>query len=245
MAQGHREIGWRPSARVIAIAAGTLIAASWPVPARAQPASTKPAPEEQRAARAANEAVWAKAAETRTNFTVRGLRLGMTLQELESKLGSEVVEIRPERKPDWKPPAYSAYEETLRLSDGSKFTVAFSSPVTGGVGGLVMYEQTLRDGPLPEKLMADLTARYGAPDERGASGWWLTWHLKSRLPVADNMGSFLKIHFRTGQDGKVEYFRAVLNDYKFMLQDEQKAADARREASRREYERQKSDAVKF
>ena len=108
-----------------------------------------------------------------------------------------------------------------------------------------MYEQTLRDGPMPDKLMADLTARYGAPDERGASGWWLTWHLKSRVPVADNLGSFLKIHFRTGQDGKVDYFRAVLNDYKFMLQDEQRAADARREADRREYERQKSDGVKF
>lgn len=55
----------------------------------------------------------------------------------------------------------------------------------------------------------------------------------------------MRIHFRTGQDGKVDYFRAVLNDYKFMLQDEQSAAAARREADRREYERRKSDAVKF
>jgi hypothetical protein len=227
------------------IAAAGLIAAASAVPANAQAPAAKATPQEQQTARAAKQAAWAKAAETRTDFMVRGLRLGMTLPELESKLGSEIVEIRPERKPDWRAPAYAAYTETLRLSDGAKFTVAFSSPVTGSVGGMVMYEQTLRDGPMPDKLMAELTARYGAPDERGASGWWLTWHLKSHVPVPDNLGSFLKIHFRTGQDGKVDYFRAVLNDYKFMMQDEQNAAGARREADRREYERRKSVAVKF
>ena len=222
-----------------------LIAGAWAIPAVAQAPGAKATPEEQQAARAAKQAAWAKAAEARTDFVVRGLRLGMTLPELEGKLGSDVTEINPARKPDWKAPAYGAYTETLRLSDGSKFTVTFSSPVTGSIGGMVMYEQTLRDGPLPDKLMADLTARYGPPDERGASGWWLTWHLKSRVPVADNLGSFLKIHFRTGQDGKVDYFRAVLNDYKFMLMDEQKAADARREADRRDADRRKSDTVKF
>ncbi|MGZ5257837.1 MAG: hypothetical protein ACXWC0_09390 [Burkholderiales bacterium] len=202
-------------------------------------------PDEQRAARAAQQAAWAKAAEARTDFTVRGVGLGMTLPEFERKLGAEVVEVRPERKAGWKPPAYSAYEETLCLADGSKLTAKFSSPVNGSLGGVIMYEQTLRDGPTPEKLLSDLTARYGAPDERGASGWWLTWHLKSRVPVADNLGSFLKVHFRTGQDGKVEYFRAVLNDYKFMMLDEQNAAESRRWADRRDYGRQKSDSVKF
>src|SRR5262245_19707782 len=97
-----------------------LTTTAWTLGAVAQTAATKPTPEEQRAARAAKQAGWAKAAEARTDFAVRGLRLGMTLPELESKLGAEVVEIRPERKPDSKPPAYSAYEETLRLSDGSK-----------------------------------------------------------------------------------------------------------------------------
>jgi hypothetical protein len=243
MAEKHRTAFQRLTTYPRWIAAGVITA--WTITAVAQTPATKPTQEEQRAARAAKQAVWAKAAEARTDFTVRGLRLGMTLPELENKLGSEVVEIRPGRKPDWKPPAYSAYEETLRLSDGAKFTVAFSSPVTGGAGGMIMYEQTLRDGPTPEKLLADLTARYGPPDERGASGWWLTWHLKSRVPVPDNLGSFLKIHFRTGPDGKVDYFRAVLNDYKFMMMDEQKAAEARRDADRREADRRKSEAVKF
>jgi hypothetical protein len=245
MAGKQNETSCRLAPCLMAMAAAGLIAAAWAVPAGAQTPAAKATPEEQQAARVAKQAAWAKAAETRADFMVRGLRLGMTLPELESKLGSEVVEIRPERKPGWKAPAYAAYTETLRLSDGSKFTVAFSSPLTGSLGGMIMYEQTLRDGPIPDKLMAELIARYGAPDERGASGWWLTWHLKSRAPVPDNLGSFLKIHFRTGQDGKVDYFRAVLNDYKFMMQDEQHAATARREADRREYERGKSDAVKF
>ena len=225
-------------ARLVVVAAAGLIAAG-SVPSGAQTS------DEKRAARVANEAAWAKAAATRTDFMVRGLRLGMTLPELEGKLGAEIVEIQPKRRTDWKPPAFYPYEETLRLSDGSKVTVAFSSPVTGGLGGMIMYEQTLRDGPPPEKLMADLTGRYGEPDERGASGWWLTWHLKSTAPVTDGRGSFLKVHFRTGTDGKVDYFRAVLNDYKFMQLDEQKAFAARREADRREAETRKSDAVKF
>jgi hypothetical protein len=235
----------KPEPRLAAITVAALFVAFWGTPANPQTPAVKATPDEQQATRAAKQAAWAKAAETRSEFTVRELRLGMTLPELESKLGTEIVEISPPRKPDWKAPAYGAYTETLRLSDGSKFTVTFSSPVTGSIGGLVMYEQTLRDGPLPEKLMADLTGRYGSPDERGASGWWLTWHLRSRAPVPDHLGSFLKIHFRTGQDGKVDYFRAVLNDYKFMMMDEQKAAEARREADRREADRRKSDAVKF
>jgi hypothetical protein len=231
--------GW-----IVAVGIALLLAAP-SFGCAAELAQGRATPDEQRAARAAQQAAWVKAAEARTDFTVRGVRLGMTLPELESKLGSEVAEVRPERKPGWKPPAYSAYQETLRLADGSKLTAGFSSPVSGSLGGMIMYEQTLRDGPTPEKLLGELTARYGAPDERGASGWWLTWHLKSRAPVADNLGSFLKIHFRTGEDGKVEYFRAVLNDYKFMMLDEQSAAESRRSAERRDYERQKSDNVKF
>jgi hypothetical protein len=227
------------------MAVGALFAARPLACVGGEPAAARPALDEQRAARAVQQAAWVKAAEARTDFTVRGVRLGTTLPELESKLGSEIAEIRPERKPGWKPPAYYTYEETLRLTDGSKLTAAFSSPVSGSLGGMIMYEQTLRDGPTPEKLLADLTTRYGAPDERGASGWWLTWHLTSRVPVADHLGSFLKVHFRTGPDGKVDYFRAVLNDYKFMMQDEQNAAEARRAAHRRDSERQKSDSVKF
>ena len=195
--------------------------------------------------RAAQQAEWAKRAATRTGWEVRGLRLGMTLPELESKLGRDVVEIQPKRRADWQPPAYYAYEEKLRLGDGALFTVAFASPITGGVAGTVMYEQTLSDGPAPDALMKDLVARYGEPDERGASGWWLTWHLKSRVPVPDGLGAFLKVHFRTSKDGKVDYFRAVLNDYKFMMQDESNAAEARRAAERREFERRQSDSVKF
>jgi hypothetical protein len=119
-------------------------------------------PGERPATRTEKSAAWAKAAQSRTSFTIRGLRLGMTLAELEAKLGAEVVEVRPERLQGWKLPEFTSYEETLRLSDGAKLTVTFSSPVTGAVGGVVLYEQTLRDGPTPEKMLADLNDRYGA-----------------------------------------------------------------------------------
>jgi len=63
---------------------------------------------------------------------------------------------------------------------------------------------------------------------------------------SDWLDSLKSLNFDSmSQDGKVDYFRAVLNDYKFMYLDEQKAAEARREASRREADGRKSDAVKF
>lgn len=244
-------IGRTGSIAALVAAAVALGGAGATAPAHAwgeKPDGSKPAqqtPEQVRAARAAKEAAWAKAAAGRTDFQIRGLKLGMTLPELESKLGGEIVEIEPRRKPDWRLPAFSQYPERLRLSDGTRVSVTFSSPMTGSIAGTVMVEQTLRDGPAPEALLADLVKRYGETDERGASGWWLTWHLKSRVPVPDGLGSFLKVHFRTGKDGKVDYFRAVLNDYKFMMQDEQNAAGARRESERQEYERQRSGTVKF
>lgn len=195
--------------------------------------------------RAQQRLAWAEAAEARKGWQVRGLGLGLTLAEAEGQLGAEIAKITPERKPDWRPPAYAPYEEVVQLADGSQFTLTFGSPVSGGIGGVVMYEQTLRNGPTPEALLANLHTKYGPPDERGASGWWLTWHLKSRAPTADGLGAFLKVHFRTEPGGKVEYFRAVLNDYKFMEQDSHEAAEAQRNAAQREYESRKSDQVKF
>jgi hypothetical protein len=207
-----------------------------------QPSVAPPAGQENRAEQ---RRAWAATAATRIGLQIRGLGLGLSLPEAEGRLGSELVAITPERKPDWRPPAYQAYEEVLRLADGSQFSLTFGSPLSGGLAGVLMYEQTLRDGPTPEALLADLSAKYGPPDERGGSGWWLTWHIRSRAPTTDGLGAFLKVHFRTAPNGKVEYFRAVLNDYKFMEQDEHQGAAARREAERQEYEGRKSGQLQF
>jgi len=52
----------------MAMAAAGLIASAWAVPASARAPAAKATPEEQQAARAAKQAAWAKAAETRTDF---------------------------------------------------------------------------------------------------------------------------------------------------------------------------------
>jgi hypothetical protein len=195
--------------------------------------------------RAAKKAEQARRTATRDQFEIRGLSLGLTLAEAEARLQSEISGVHPERKADWQAPAYGTYQETVRLTDGARFSLTFSSPVSGGLGGVVMYEQNLWEGPTPEKLLQDLTTKYGPPDERASSGWWLTWHLRSRASTEDGMGAFLKIHLRAGTDGRVEYFRAVLNDYKFLERDEHLAAEARRDEAQREYERSRSTLIKF
>lgn len=195
--------------------------------------------------RGAQKAEWAKLAPSRAGFQVRGLGLGLSLPETERLFQAKIARIEPERKPDWQPPAFAPYQETLHLTDGAQFNLSFASPLSAGLCAVVMYEQRLRDGPTPDQLLADLESKYGRPDERGASGWWLTWHMKSRAPSADGLGAFLKVHFRTDSSGKVEYFRAVLNDYEFLKQDEQAAAQARREAERDQEEGRRSNRLQF
>ena len=195
--------------------------------------------------RAAEEAAFARAAAGRGTLDIRGLALGMTLPEVERRLGPEITRLEPERRPDWRPHPFSALKQGYRLSDGSLMSVTYTSPVTGAVAATILYEQTLRDGPAPERMFADLERKYGPIDQRTGSGWWLTWHLKSRLPVADGLGSFLKAHFRADKENRVDYLRLVLNDYKFAMHDEQAAAAASRESERRSFEQNRSGTPTF
>ncbi|MBM3488654.1 MAG: hypothetical protein FJX67_18830 [Alphaproteobacteria bacterium] len=220
-----------------AIAVITAIAVAATVEAAAQQT-----PAEKRAA---ENAVFARAAAARGTPDIRGLALGMTLPEVERKLGAEIARLEPERKPDWRPPAFYNYTQNYRLTDGSLMAVTYTSPITGAIASTILYEQTLREGPAPERMLAELERKYGAIDQRTGSGYWLTWHLRSRLPVDDGLGSFLKAHFRADKENRVDYLRLVLNDYKFAMHDEQTAAEARRESDRRAVEQNRSGSPRF
>lgn len=199
----------------------------------------------RRAERAEKEAAWARAALDRKEFAVRGVRLGMTMAELEAALRADTVEIRPERKDGWKLPEFGPYTQTLRLADGSSVSATFSSPVTGSLAGAIGYEQTLRDGPTLERLVASLVERYGVADETHAQGTWLTWHLRSRVSSRNDLGAMLRAVVNLDASRQVTRYTLTLSDYTFLRDDESRAFEARRAAAARERDARKSDGVKF
>lgn len=208
--------------------------------ALAQPAADRaPTP------RAEKEAAWAQAAQGRVDWAVRGVRLYLPMAELEERLRSETVAIRPERAADWKPPAFAQYTETLRLADGAELSATFTSTQGGTVAGALAYVQTLRDGPPLEQLVDSFIQRWGAPDETHAQGTWLTWHLKSRVAVPNGLGAMLRAVVNTDRDRKVHRYSLALSDFALLRDDERRMTEARRAEEARQRESRRADSPKF
>lgn len=201
---------------------------------------------ERRAARAEKEAAWARAAAGRTDITVRGLGLYLSLPALEAALRAETLSIIPERRPDWSPPAYGQYHETVRLSDGSELSATFTSTQSGTVAGAIGYVQTLREGPSLEGLVEEFIKRWGPPDETHAQGTWLTWHLRSRVPTPNGLGAMLRAVVNLDRERtRVSRYTLSLNDYSFLRDDESRMVEARRSDALRQQESRKSGGVRF
>jgi hypothetical protein len=186
----------------------------------------------------------AAAAQTRDSPDIRGIRLGMTLDELHDLFEGEIAEWNPRWDPDRTLPSYRQFEQSIRLADGARVSATFASPVNGSVLFAVAYEQYLRDGPSLEKLVADLEAKYGKPDDTGGGGAWWSYELLSR--VEEVLGAFLKVNFSVERKTKkVDRLRIIINDAGFGSYDEHAATSAEREAKQRAFEANKSDEVKF
>ena len=185
----------------------------------------------------------ARAAQTRGNPDIRGLRLGMTLAEVRALFADQVVEWQPKWKPDRKFQPYSSFDQVIRLADGSKIAATFTSPQNGSVLFVFVYEQYLKNGPSIDKLSADLKAKYGAPD-RIRGGYWY-YKLVSRAEK-ETLGALMQFDIRAeGKSRQVSYLRMLINDAGFGDFDKRAAYAARQEAKRREFEAGKSGAVKF
>ncbi len=169
----------------------------------------------------------------------------MTLAEVWGLFEDESAEWRPPWSPTRKLPPYAAFTQGIRLNDGARIEATFTSPVNGSVLYVFLYEQHLRDGPSVETLLADLKARYGQPDDIYGSGHYWNYNLVSRMQ--DTLGAFMRVHYRTDHEDprKVAYLRLVINDAGLGRHDERAAAHARREAKRLEFEKGKSDKIKF
>jgi TPR repeat protein len=186
----------------------------------------------------------AAAAKTRGIPDIRGLHLGMTLAELYAHLENEIAELKPRWDPGQALPPFRQFEQSIRLTDGARLTAHFTSPVNGSVLYAIVYEQDLRAGPERAKLVADLEAKYGKPDDKGTGGIWWDYQLISR--VNEGLGAFMKVHYRIDrQTNKVEYLRLIVNDAGFGSYDERAAYAAEQQAKQKTYEASKSDTPKF
>ena len=192
------------------------------------------------------------AAEARATPNVRGLRLGMTLQQVRTLFADEIAEWKPPWDPKRKLPPYAQFSQAIRLTDGAKFNAKFTSPVNGSQLFSFGYEQTLRNGPSVDILKADLKAKYGAPDEVDWRGNVWTYHLVSQRPKRVAGGAFMRLRYLPhGSEGSaaVTYFSIGINDYGLGDSDESDAYQARlaaeSDARKAQQEKEKSDEVRF
>lgn len=182
---------------------------------------------------------------------IRGLKLGVKLDDVRGLFQGEIAEW----KQDWRPedaddPLYRRGLE-LRLADRASVKLQFTSLINGRQAQVIVYEQLFRAGAGPRwiELKAQLEAKYGMPDRvifrDGSTAYWSTYDLTSQ--AIGPLGAFLKAHFAFNREtGRVETFRLVLNDAALGTQDERQVAEARRENARQTHERrQSSGPAKF
>jgi hypothetical protein len=192
------------------------------------------------------------AAEARAMPDVRGLRLGMTLQQVRTLFADEIAEWKPPWNPKRKFHPYAQFSQSIRLEDGAKFNATFTSPVNGSELFRFGYEQTLPNGPSVDSLTADLVAKYGEPDEVNWRGNVWTYHLVSQRPERVAAGAFMRLSYLPhGSDGSaaVTHFSIGIYDYGLGGGDESDAYQARLAAEsaarKAQQEKEKSDKVKF
>ncbi|MCC7274344.1 MAG: hypothetical protein IT561_16880, partial [Alphaproteobacteria bacterium] len=148
---------------------------------------------------------------------IRGLRLGVALDDVRARFDGAIAEW----KQDWRPEAAKdpLLRRTVRLTlaDRANVEIRFASAINGGRAFLVMYEQTFRDGQGPawQDLKARIEAKYGSPDKvifrEGSTAFRSTYELPSR--ATGPLGAFLKPYFDfDAATGRVRTFRLVLHD---------------------------------
>jgi len=182
---------------------------------------------------------------------VRGLKLGVKLDDVRSLFQGEVAEW----KQDWRPedandPLLRRGLE-IRLADRAAVKLQFTSLINGRQAQVIMYEQIFREGAGPDwqALKTQIEGKYGAPDKvifrDGSTAYRSTYDLTSQ--AIGPLGAFLKVYFDFDREtGRVQTFRLVLNDASLGSQDERQVAEARRENARRAYEgRQTGGPAKF
>jgi hypothetical protein len=183
-------------------------------------------------------------------FDVRGVRLWMTMEEVQSVLGEDIANWSPAFDKKRKDP-FSAQTATVRLTDGATFELSFTSTVTESIVFSIAYRQELRNGPRMEELIASLEKKYGEPDEaeKRKTVYRGKYYLRSKVtpnkaygPGGALGGTTVRSYSKTGL---AETLTIGFNDLSLENHDASKALAAREERKSEEWEKNRSDEIKF
>ncbi len=184
---------------------------------------------------------------------VRGLRLGMSVEQVWSLLHDDVAEWEGRRQTPGEEEPYLRPAVKIRLKDGARITAEFTSRVSGSQLFVFVYEQHYREGVSPADVIRKLEQRYGKPDgvDRRESGtYWGSYDLVSAIEPRNKAfgshGAFFRTHVRANHNtGMAEMLRIAFNDATLGEHDEVAVYQARKEEARRRFEESKTDEVKF
>ncbi len=186
----------------------------------------------------------------RNTFNVRGVQLWMNVEEVQAVLEPEGAV--------WTPPfpkgvsnPFSGKKATVKLEDGATFELSFTSRVTQSILCGLGYRQELRQGPKMEELIESLDEKYGTPDEKDhrATSYRAKYFLQSRVMPNEAYGPGGAVGgiaiWADSSTGRVKTFSIGFSDPSLENQDTRLAIEAREEEKRQEWERKRSDHVKF
>jgi hypothetical protein len=184
---------------------------------------------------------------------VRGVRLGMRVEEVWEVLKGEVAEWDGPRETPGEDRRHVRPSLTIRLQDGATIKAEFTSRVSGSILFLITYAQYYREGVPYREVIDKLEQKYGPPDDlrRLPSGdQRATYGLVSAITPPDAAfgpgGAFFKTHVTPRYNTDfAEKLDIVVNDATLGAHDEAAIQQDRHDAARRKFEESKSDTVKF
>jgi hypothetical protein len=184
---------------------------------------------------------------------VRGVRLGMRVEEVWEVLKVEVAEWEGPRETPGEDQRYFRPGLKIRLKDGATIKAEFTSRVSGSQLFLIAFEQYYREGVPYQEVIHKLEQKYGKPDDfrKLPSGdQRATYGLVSTINPPDKAfgpgGAFFKTHVTPRYNTDfAEKLDIVFNDATLGYHDEAAIEEDRRDTARRKFEESKSDKVKF
>jgi hypothetical protein len=184
---------------------------------------------------------------------VRGLKLGMRIEQMVDLLESSAREWGGLKETPEEDKAFGRPVVTVKLEDGAEFQARFTSRQTGSELFLLSYKQNYREGVSTDELVKALEDKYGPPDEvkqRESGTYWATYQLVSGISPPGRAhgphGAYFKTHVRSsGEARTAEVLTIVFNDATLSDHDESEIFEARKQAARRKHEQGKSKEIKL
>lgn len=184
---------------------------------------------------------------------VRGIRLGMRIEEVRELLQGEVAEWEGPRETPGEDRRYLRPILKIRFRDGAMMKAQFCSRVNGSQLFLISYEQYYREGVPYREVIDMLEKKYGKPDDLrklSSGAQWATYGLVSAIKPPRTAygpgGAFFKTSVTPIRETRfTEKLTIVFNDATLGDHDEVAIHEDQQDAARRKFEDSKSDKVNF